>query len=385
MANKKTPEKFDLQTFAEQLEDKTQFSIQPENPTEKQERFYNMPTSSGSDLIMKTLGAGSNIAALPDSIKRVNNSQSITVRESGKKRQIISKGKNTETIIEIGDVERLIGSNKAAKKMFAYTLIKMNEQAFDYNSGLLYKDEIEFSLQELVDMGYYCDKNAARRGFKKAMETLTSLKLRAVVKKGRNNIETAAAGIEGEGILVMFTGSAVAKSSCKVMLNYKINWQPLFQYFTILPKFAFQLGNRPFDLLYTIFYLARQNSKQIKEKGYFTISFRSIQQRLDLPEEGKTINPTRDIRQPLEDAVLDITKHLQAAGSNQEFIITPVYDDRANIKEYLNKGYLKIELNGLYAQPFLEGNAKQQKSIEAQQKRKEAIIAKAIEKKIKAD
>ena len=128
----------------------------------------------------------------------------------------------------------------------------------------------------------------------------------------------------------------------------------MFQYFTILPKFAFQLGNRPFDLLYTIFYLARQNSKQVKEKGYFTVSFRAIQQRLDLPDESKTLNPSRDIRQPIEDAVADITKQLQAAGTEQEFIITAVYDDRANIREYLDNGYLKIELRGLYAQPFIE-------------------------------
>ena len=381
-ASPKEP-KLDLQLFPEGIaKDRASFVITPENRLERQERFYNMPTSGSSDLVMKALGAGSSLAALPDAQKKVSHNQSITVRESGKKRQIVSKGNNTETIIEIGDIEKLIGSNKAAKKMFAFALIKMNEQAFDYKSGSLYHDEIGFSLQELVDIGYYSSTRAARRGFLTAMGTLTDLKLKAIVKKGKKSLTTAPTDAEGEGILVMFTGAAVANNYCRVMLNYKVNWQPLFQYFTILPKFAFQLGNRPFDLLYTIFYLARQNSKQVKEKGYFTISFRAIQQRIDLPEESKTINPSRDIRQPIEDAVADITKQIQAAGTEQEFIITAVYDDRTNIREYLDNGYLRIALKGLYAEPFIEGSTKQQKAIEKYQKRQEAIVDKAIAAKI---
>jgi len=345
--------KLNLQLFTEGIAaSKGAYSITPESILERQERFYNMPTSGSSDLVMKALGAGSSIAALPDAQKKVSHSQSITVRESGKKRQIVAKGNNTETIIEIGDIEKLIGSNKAAKKMFAFALIKMNEQAFDYKSGSLYHDEIGFSLQELVDMGYYSSTRAARRGFLQAMDTLTSLKLKAVVKRGKKSYTTAPTDADGEGILVMFTGAAVANNYCRVMLNYKVNWQPLFQYFTILPKFAFMLGNRPFDLLYTIFYLARQNSKQIKDKGYFTIGFRTIQQRLDLPNETDTKEPTKHIRQPIEDAIAAIEEQLAAAGQAQELIIEPVFDVRGNIREYLDNGYLKISFKGLYAQPL---------------------------------
>lgn len=373
--------KVDLQLFGtaqEKVDTSTEYSLNLESKLSRQERFYNMPTSGSSDLVMKALGAGSNIAALPDASKRVSHNQSITVRESGKKRQIVAKGNNTETIIEIGDIEKLIGSNKAAKKMFAFALIKMNEQAFDYKSGSLYHDEIGFSLQELVDIGYYSSTRAARRGFLTAMDTLTSLKLKAVVRRGKKSFTTAPADADGEGILVMFTGAAVANNYCRVMLNYKVNWQPLFQYFTILPKFAFMLGNKSFDMLYTIFYLARQNSKQIKEQGYFTISFRSLQQRLELPDESKTINPSRDIRQPIEDAVKDIEKQLKAQGAAREFTITPVYDDRANIREYLDKGYLKVALKGSYAEPFIEDSTKQTRAIEKHQKRQEAIVDKAV-------
>ena len=144
---------------------------------ETQDKFYKMPTSSGSNLLMKTLGAGGNIAALPEANKQISNSQQITVKGSGTKRQIISKGKNTETIIEVGDIEMLLGSNKAAKKMFPYLLIKMNEQCYTYENKALYKDEVGFPLQELVDIGFYKDVRAARRGFAAAMNIITSLKL----------------------------------------------------------------------------------------------------------------------------------------------------------------------------------------------------------------
>ena len=367
---------------------KTSLAIKTELETE--DKFYNMPTSGGSDLVMKTLGAGGNVAALPEANKRVSSSQQITVRESGQKRQIISKGNNTETIIEIGDIEKLLGSNKAAKKMFPYLLIKMNEQSFDYKSGNLHHDEVGFSLQELVDIGFYSSTRAARRGFLAAMDIITSLKLKAVVKRGKKSFTTAPADAEGEGILVMFTGAAVANNYCKVMLNYKVNWQPLFQYFTILPKFAFQLGNRPFDLLYTIFYLARQNSKQIREKGYFTIRFRTLQQRLELPDEVTSPNPARDIRQPIEEAISTIEKQLatEQLTGEPELTIVPVYDPRATIRYYLENGYLKIELKGGYAQPFIEQSESRKEQIEKSTKRQQAIIDKAkvgaIQKQLEA-
>ena len=352
---------------------KTSLAIKTELETE--DKFYNMPTSGGSDLVMKTLGAGGNVAALPEASKRVSNSQQIEVRESGQKRQIISKGNNTETIIEIGDIEKLLGSNKAAKKMFPYLLIKMNEQSFDYKSGNLHHDEVGFSLQELVDIGFYKSIRTARRGFLDAMDVITNLKLKAVVKRGKKSFTTAPADAEGEGILVMFTGAAVANNYCKVMLNYKVNWQPLFQYFTILPKFAFQLKSRPFDLLYTIFYLARQNNKQIREKGYFTMGFRTIQQRLDLPSEIDNKDPQKTIRQPIEEAIAAIEQHLVA--EEPELAIVPVYDDRANIRDYLENGYLRIELKGSYAGYFIEQSENRQKQIEKKAKQQQDIVDKA--------
>lgn len=370
--------------------DKLKNSLAIKTELETPDKFYNMPTSGGSDLVMKTLGAGGNVAALPEASKRVSNSQQITVKGSGTKRQIISVGNNTETIIEIGDIEKLLGSNKAAKKMFPYLLIKMNEQCYSYENKTLYKDELGFSLQELVDIGFYKSIRAARRGFMAAMDIITSLKIKAVVKQGKNSFTTAPSDAEGEGIFVMFTGAAVANNYCKVTLNYKVNWRPLFQYFTILPKFAFQLGNRPFDLLYTIFYLARQNSKKIKEKGYFTIGFRTIQQRLELPSEIDNKDPQKTIRQPIEDAIAVIEKQLSAEllSGDPELTIVSVYDDRANIRDYLENGYLRIELRGGYAEPFIEQSENWRKQIEQNTKRQQAIEDKAkagaIQKKYEA-
>ena len=355
---------------------------------ETQDKFYKMPTSSGSNLLMKTLGAGGNIAALPEANKQISNSQQITVKGSGTKRQIISKGKNTETIIEVGDIEMLLGSNKAAKKMFPYLLIKMNEQCYTYENKALYKDEVGFPLQELVDIGFYKDVRAARRGFAAAMNIITSLKLKAVVKKGKKSLSTVGeGGDEDENTRVMFTGFSVVNSYCKVDLNYKISWQPLFEYFTILPKFAFRLKNKPFELLFAISYLARQNNKNLKEKGFFTISFRTIQQQLHLPSEIKNNDPFKTIRKPIEDAITEIEEHL-AAQKEPDYVLHSVYDVRDSVKDYLEKGYLKVEPKGSCAEYFIEQSNRRGRKIAAAADKQRAIVEKAmagaIQKKIEA-
>ena len=78
---------------------------------------------------------------------------------------------------------------------------------------------------------------------------------------------------------------------CYIQLETDFNREFLIQYFTFLSSYYFKLSNRASDLLYYIFYLARQNTKEIEERGYFTIGFRAIQHRLQLPSEIGNNNP----------------------------------------------------------------------------------------------
>ena len=146
------------------------------------------------------------------------------------------------------------------------------------------------------------------------------------------------------------------------------------QYFTILPRYCFKLGNKSFDLLYYIFFLARQNTREIRERGYFTISFRAIQTRLQLPTDTK--NPLRDIKDRIDDALTDIELQHRDIYKNDEFQIEPVYDENAPISDFLDRGYLKVILKGDFAQGFIDISTTAEKQID-QAAKKQARIAEA--------
>lgn len=61
-----------------------------------------------------------------------------------------------------------------------------------------------------------------------------------------------------------------------------------------------------------------------------------------------------------------------------EFSLLPVYDETATISEYLENGYLKVELKGAFAETFIAISKGTAKQIEAAQKRQARITEKAI-------
>ena len=339
---------------------------------QEDELFYNMPTSPITDIILRAMNTNGNLSALTSKRKAINHSQKISILENNKKRRIKVDSKKYTVTLELSDIEKLIGSNKSAKKMFVFILIKINEQA--YSDGQLKRNYIEFPLQELTDIGFYSRQQSARTGFKSSMDTLTSLKISGTLQQRGKKV------IEQSSIEVIFTGGNIKNGVCTVYLNERISWGFIAIFYTILPRYCFRLSNRAFDLLCYIFYLARQNTKDIEEKGYFNIGLRAIQERLNLPSEkdaqnpGRNINnPERDIRQPIEKAIEEI----EELNNNRDFTITPMYDLKASISHYLDDGYLKIELRGKYAENFVRLSINSTQKIQKAKKRKEAIIEKA--------
>lgn len=347
-------------------------ALQPVAPLKplEQKDFYNVPDSTASNLILETLGAGADIADLPARKRQVNHATTLEVLEKGKQRQIILKSQKASVTIELADIDKLTGSNKPAKKLFVLALIKANEQAI--HDGVLTKDYVSFPLQELVEIGFYKSLRSARTGFNAGADTLTSLKIKGHIQRTKKRGSTI------DALEVLFTGAKIDKNQCYLRLNYAIDWSFIAQYFTILPRYYFRLPNRASDLLYYIFFLARQHTRDIEERGYFTISFRAIQQRLQLPSEVGSPNPQRDIKQPIETAIEELeTEHSRLYG-NTEFSLLPVCDDTAPIAEYLNNGYLKVGLTGAFAETFIAISKDTAKQIETAQKRQARITEKAV-------
>jgi len=362
-------------------------AITPINPLRKPTSqsegggFYNVPTGTATHLIHETLLAGEHIADLPARKSHYNRHATIKVQESGQRRQITYTTQKAELTLELADIDKLTGSNKPAKKLFIYTLIKANEQAIF--SGELGRDYVSFPLQDLVSTGSYSRLENARKGFNAGLSALTSLKVKGTIRPSKKKERTISA------LEVLFTGGSIKNNQCTIYLNPRINWGFIVEYFTILPRYYFSLPNRAADLLYYIFYRARQSTHEIEQKGYFTISFRAIQERLQLPSEKGLNNPQRDIKVRIEEAITAIEDGHHATYNNMEFSLLPVYDDKAPISEYLDNGYLRVSLSGDFATKFIELSQDTTKAIESRQKQRQRITEKAIAinaaKKMEAD
>lgn len=332
--------------------------------------FYNMPDSTASNLVMDVLGAGVDIADLPARRKQVTNNTTYEVLQEGNKRRVSIKNPKAELTIELSDIERLAGSNKPAKKLFVLSLIKANEQAI--HDGVLTQDYVSFPLQELIDIGFYKTPQSARKGFKDGAKTLTTFSVSGTIKKSKKNESTI------DFLRVLFTGYDIQNGQCYLFFNPHIDWGFFAQYFTILPRYYFRLPNRASDLLYYIFYLARQNTKKLEDDGYFTISFRAIQHQLQLPNEKGNRYPDRTIKQPIEEAIEKIENEHHVTYGTMEFSLEPTYDEAASIRDYLDNGYLKVKLEGDFAQMFIQISKDTKKQIRDAEKRKQRIIDKAI-------
>lgn len=347
-------------------------TIQPVAPLKpvEQRDFYNVPDSTASNLILEMLGAGAAIADLPARKRQVNHATTLEVYEDGQRRQVQLKTQKASVTIELADIDKLTGSNKPAKKLFVLALIKANEQAI--HEGQLTKNYVSFPLQELIDTGFYSTPQSARKGFNAGMDTLTSLKIKGHIQ------QTKKKGSSIDALEVLFTGARIERGQCTIFFNERISWSFIAQYFTILPRYYFRLPNRASDLLYYIFYLARQHTKDIEERGYFTISFRAIQHRLQLPSEVGNNNPDRTIKQPIEEAIEQIEDGHSGLYGNEDFSLLPVYDEYAPIASFLDNGYLRVELKGSFAETFIAISKDTAKQIEAAQKRQARITEKAV-------
>lgn len=312
--------------------------------------FFSLPTGSAINLVDELLIHGGDLKTLPERKKTFNHSSTYTAQTKGDRGRLTVESDKSQITVEVANLPRLIGNNKPAKKIFAYTLIKANEQAI--HNGILSRDYVTFSLQELVDIEMYSSVKTARKGFTDALDILTDIKINGEIQKTpKNKVTVIGAHPFSKGI--------IENSICTVKLDPDFNWSFIMQSFTILPKQAFSLSNRAFDLCQYIFIRARQSKSLIEKQGYFSISFRAIQERLALPSEVGNRKPQQQIKQPIEEAI----EAIEDALKTTELEILSVVDESAPIKLWLDKGYLKVTLKGDFAKNFIEISKEQTKII----------------------
>lgn len=276
-----------------------------------------------------------------------------------------NKQANTTVTVEIDQADKYLSkTNKTFTKVLLFTLQKMTAQNFPL--------EVGFSLQELVELGMYSNTSNALRAVKDffAQQKLTTLS--GTVKKGRKTVT------EEGGVLFYHYHLENGRGFVKLSVNDKFNMEFIANYFTVFPRFAYRLSNNAFSLVRYIFFIARQNTQSIKDKGTFTISLEAVRENLGLPapEDVNNRKYRQYIIEPIEEAIEEIEEALLKVPEAKEygFTLTPYGTDTSNINKWL-QGYLEIGLNGDFAETFVRIATKAEKDRAQWEKVKAAELA----------
>ena len=257
-----------------------------------------------------------------------------------------------------------------------FIIQKMNDQAFP--------DTVTISLEEMVKLKMYTRTDGALRGMRTFFRNQKKLTISGAIKKtkkrtiyaGGNGTEK---GIEGG----LFTHLLYDKGSSYVRLVVDpcFNTKFMAPYFTLFPRDAYRMSEKAISLTYYIFFLARQNTRKIKNGGTFKIKMDTVRNFLGFPDvdEVKDRKYKKYIVDPLDRIIDEVEQVIGETpeAQNQGFTITPYVQYTGNIRDYL-QGYLEIGLKGDLAKTFIDIAEKQEKK----QRQRERAIEKAKAKMI---
>lgn len=343
---------------------------------EDKSKYFSFPNSPASNTMINVVSHAGNLENFANRLEHNSHSSQIEFFSppEGTSKNLSERVKystdNTETTIHLDNIDLFTKANKPLKKILTYTLVKLSKE--NVTESLDNDISIKFPLEDFVDLGCYKTLRTARQAFNQAKNPLTSIKIEGVVRDKKDMKQITESGIE-----VLFTGAHIKNGIVEIYLNKRINWE-LFalQYFSILPKTYFSLSDNAADTLLNVVMLARKRLNDIGKNGYFNMSFKTLQQILDLPDENDTKNPGRDIKDPILNAIAEISKM-----ENGDIVIEPVYNTNGNIIEFLEEGYARISLHNEYLEYFEELAKNKKNKIENTMKKREEIAEKA---KIKA-
>ena len=338
--------------------------------------FCNFPSSSALSLLSDIAGSGKDFDKLPGrKAKYSHNPKGLKrakIKDKGDPAISYNIGEN-KTIISITDMDKL-AHNAHQRKLTRHLLRLANEQCC--NNGVMSRYDVEFPLSDLVGNNLYKNLDTARKGFYTAMGTLQSLQITGKTERKGKNGKTLE---QGERVNI-FVKSSVKNGVCKVWLNPFMNWEYLFQFFTILPDYYLQLPDSSSDLLEYIFVQARQHGADIKAGKGFNISFRSICYKLNIPIEEEVSSSTskkrdynRFIKKPLEEAISGLTT-MKDSG----YTITVHCDNELPISQYLDTGYIEIAVksDSPYFKPLTDMSRRKEQLIQQREEKAERIAAK---------
>ena len=309
-----------------------------------------LPTSSTTNLIDKTFSAIA-MGRLPEGAK---NGDFSIIEKAGGEVQIIQKGTRDAVILTLHNPDlwktpsgsgRRGTKNRDLRKIYAFILVKCAEQGF--------RSPVVFSIHDMVDAGMYANYPNARKGIIKNIDIIYRCLDYSIKQVSGKSGEVRGIG-GGHGFISSYE---ILKGSPLVTLNIDPNFniQTLATFYTILPKWAFSLDPNPFALLEYVFGRGRQNCDAIKKSGSFNVNLDALRNNLGLPAYTGEDDYNK-IKRPLLGA-LDKVEEAIVKNSDKNIKLTPMIKggniDTAPVREWLNNGYVQVELSGHYAEYFV--------------------------------
>lgn len=288
---------------------------------------------------------------------------------------------NMSVNIKFPNINNFIGKNDNISKVFVFLLAKINEQAIgkDENGEIvIIKKHITFNIEELINLGIYTGKTKnvaltnAKKGLYTCYEKLAKLE---ITMSGNMRIDKKSKKESIQSHSFLFNKFFRKGSQVIITLQEDGFFSYLtYDFFTIIPKWAFKLDNKAFALIKLIFERARFESKNIIDKDIkagsfsFNVSMEHIQNTLGIPRAEDTIKHNEYIRKPIEKAIEDIEKTykneivIDENGNYEksidlEILVKPKRNERAEYKETIQeflKQYIEITLKGQFADFFIK-------------------------------
>ena len=218
---------------------------------------------------------------------------------------------------------------------------------------------MQFSSQDLVDLGVYKNLDAATTEVKIALKILGSIRFVKPVHAGQ-----AVTLGELEQAPVLFSKVKVKRKFFDIDLNPAFDWKMFQKPFTWIPAAIFTLSKYASRMMWYICFLARQNEDKILENGEFSIGLNTVVLRLGIRYPHQTHSPKRDIWDIIQRMTQEINESVECLGIHLrlEAILN------CAMEETLKSGKIIVEITD----PYIENIAKLHSTKQEKQKLVEA-------------
>lgn len=277
------------------------------------------------------------------------------------------------------------GYNKAnlpaeMRKLWVFLFNKIYEQAYSTTDRKLYKDEVTFTLSEIIQQGIYTSEKRARNAVKEAYTFMKQISIKGTYRCFVNG-KWQDQEIDGNIVYNYSRKNGIVK----IALNQKLNWMILLEFYSSLPLLFWQLNKHAAALFELIFDTARINATSpnlsiISETAggkhrdgiEIVIGLQRIYEKLMLPDTAETKKnrtATAQIKNPIYKAIEEIEEYAEQDTSGSIYFDMSDFKEDLPIEEWLALSKLRVKIYDDYAEPILNIVNNSKRKIKEEQKK----------------